>query len=263
MPFRGVPVFFIMNRSEDSRFTGLSLPPEALEFTRIRSSVSLRPMNMLSAVLLILFLSSGARADVPTPLEDCEMSRWSLCRLEAGGLTSLQGPCPAGSETLRPYDPTKDCSAAAIAREIKAREQRASEQRVERDREMKSAAALSHQPVGVANTPRTGYVPFTIFIGISIVVVGLSLRRQIRRGGSPIRVILHMAVTLAVAIGVGLIAAYWTLLVVTKRIGNTDGPAAGVLGLLAAVFAFGIFGPIGGYVARRLLNRFAGASKKK
>lgn len=220
-------------------------------------------MNMLSAVLMILLLSFGVRADVPTPLQECEMNRWSLCRLETGGLTSLQGPCPVGSETLRPYDPTKDCSAAAIAREIKAREQKANEQREERDHEMKSAAAQPHQSVDIAKAPRAGFIPFVVVCGILILFGVLYARRQIRRGGSLIAVFLRMVVMMAGTIGVGLIAAYWTLLVVTKRIGNTDGPAAGVLGLLAAVFAFGIFGPIGGYIARSLLNRFASAGKKK
>ncbi len=213
---------------------------------------------------MILLLSFGARADVPTPLEDCEMSRWSLCRLETAGLTRLQGPCAVGSETLKPYEPNKDCSAAAIALEIKAREQKAEEQRVKRAQEMQPLAQEAQQSaVDRAKAPRTEYIPFAVLLGISFLIAGLSVRRQIRRGGSPISGILRMATTMAAAIGVGLIAAYWTLLVVTKRIGNTDGPAAGVLGLLAAVFAFGIFGPIGGYVARRLLNRFAGASKKK
>lgn len=168
-----------------------------------------------------------------------------------------------GSETLRPYDPAKDCSAAAIAIEIKAREQKVNEQREERDREIKSAAAQPHQTVDIAKGPRTGFIPFVVVFGILILVGVLYARRQIRRGGSLIAVFTRMVVTMAGTIGVGLIAAYWTLLVVTKRIGNTDGPAAGVLGLLAAVLAFGIFGPIGGYIARRLLNRFAGDGKKK
>ena len=213
---------------------------------------------------MILLLSFGVRADVPTPLEDCEMSRWSLCRLETGGLTRLQGPCAAGSETLKPYEPTKDCSAAAIAREIKAREQKAEEQRVKRVREMQPLAQGAQQPsVDFAKAPRTEYIPLVVLLGISLLIAGLSVRRKVRSGGSPILVFLRMATTMVATVGVGLFAAYWTLLVVTKRIGNTDGAAAGVLGLLAAVLAFGVFGSIAGYIAHTLLNRFSGAGKKK
>jgi hypothetical protein len=221
-------------------------------------------MDMLLAVLMVLSLSFGARADVPTPVEDCEMSRWSLCRLETGGLTRLQGPCPAGSETLKPPEPNKDCSAAAIAIEIKAREQKADEQRAKRDQEMQSLARVAQRSsVDLAKAPRTEYIPFAVLLGITLLIAVLSARRQIRRGGTPIAVFVRMAVTMAATIGVGLFAAYWTLLIVTKRIGNTDGPAAGVLGLLAAVLAFGVFGTIGGYIARTLFNRLFGAGGKK
>jgi hypothetical protein len=68
----------------------------------------------LTYLLLSVLFAGAAQAYVPTREQDCEYSRWSQCSPSAKG-QAFNGPCPEGTVTLKPYEPDKDCSPAALA----------------------------------------------------------------------------------------------------------------------------------------------------
>lgn len=187
-------------------------------------------------ILLVIWIgtSFSAHADVPTPQQECEQSRWATCQDASGGYIGKEGPCPLGTTTIRAYDPNKDCSPAALANA-----------QVDAGKQGAPAARAETQPVhDMAKIPLTAYIPFFLFGGGLLFVLGYAVRQQLRNGRNPFFVIGKLAVQGIAAIGGGLLGARWAFGVGNSMVQNHDTFAGGLLGLGMGIVAFFLFGSV-------------------
>ncbi|CAN5674777.1 hypothetical protein BH10BDE1_BH10BDE1_16780 [soil metagenome] len=190
--------------------------------------------KLLIGSMVWIGTSLSAYADIPTPQEACEQSRWATCQTVSGGYIGEEGPCPDGTTTIKAYDPNKDCSPVAIATaESGAKKTNAPTARIETT------------PVhDMAKIPWTAYIPFFLFGGVLLFIVGYGLRQQLRNGKNPFFVIGKLVVQGISAIGGGLLGTRWAFGVGNSMVQNHDTIVGGLLGLGMGIVGFCLFGSV-------------------
>jgi hypothetical protein len=209
--------------------------------------IAMMPRGWL--LVLSLLCLQPAVADIATPEQNCLVERSAIC--ERNGLkTYIDGPCPAGSRTLRPYS-DQDCQ-QLLQRGRPPAEQKLPQQQTAPAVQTPRGDAARASDQWLVAVLRFG--PWCL-VALGLAFAALSFKKQRRRGYPAGVIVARWIICGGAGAAAGMASGLVTFGRVMASFNNTDTAVAALVAVAAGSVVLVVAAVLTAFVLARLLNR--------